>query len=180
MAINYSFREFVKVFQDGTDADAMKDCGGRFPLLTASVNKILGASPEALEEIMKFFPDYVNARKANKTIEQYLNGELDGSESDEAAGEHVEEEKSEVEEEPKPKRGRRKAAPKAEPEVAEESASEDEGEYTGKSAVELFKLCKSKGIKAAPKKPEKYYIELLEKADSEPAKDESEDDDWDI
>lgn len=70
--------------------------------------------------------------------------------------------------------------------VAEEveEAEEDEKEeadnsnpYEGKSAMELFKECKKRGIKAAPKKPAKFYIDLLMKADAEAAEEEA-DDDW--
>lgn len=63
---------------------------------------------------------------------------------------------------------------------SEESDEVDEDPYAGKSAMELFKLCKSRGIKAAPKKPAKFYADLLTKADQ--AADEADgdtDDDWD-
>lgn len=61
---------------------------------------------------------------------------------------------------------------------------EDEGDveakYGGKSAKELFELCKKRGIKAAPKKKADVYIELLKKADAAEAEaDADEDDDWD-
>lgn len=61
--------------------------------------------------------------------------------------------------------------------------AEDEGEaedkYAGKSAKELFELCKKRGIKAAPKKKAEVYIGLLEKADEEAAaEEEADDDDW--
>ena len=76
---------------------------------------------------------------------------------------------------------------KAEPEpVAEESDDEEQqdGKYAGKNAMELFKECKKRGIKAQPKKPVKYYIELLEEDDevvaSESKDDADDDDDWDI
>lgn len=69
-----------------------------------------------------------------------------------------------------------------------ESDDEDEAEaeaeetssnhYDGKSAMELFKLCKQRGIKAAPKKAAKYYVDLLTKADAEASEAESEDEDW--
>lgn len=59
--------------------------------------------------------------------------------------------------------------------------AEDEGDveakYGGKSAKELFELCKKRGIKAAPKKKADVYIELLKKADAAEA--EADDDDWD-
>lgn len=59
----------------------------------------------------------------------------------------------------------------------------DDG-YEGKSAVELYKLCKQRKIKAEQKKPAKYYINLLKKADEEAAaeaeaEDAEEDEEWD-
>lgn len=45
---------------------------------------------------------------------------------------------------------------------------EEEGgeqDYSEMSSVELFKLCKERGIEAAKRKPEKYYIRLLEEDD---------------
>lgn len=56
--------------------------------------------------------------------------------------------------------------------------------YEGKSAMELFKECKARKIKAAPKKPAKYYIDLLVKDDAAKAEttetESDDDDDWDI
>ena len=60
---------------------------------------------------------------------------------------------------------------------------EAESKYEGKSAKELFKLCKERDIEALPKKNEKYYINLLEEDDKahDDWDDEDEDDDtpWD-
>lgn len=61
-----------------------------------------------------------------------------------------------------------KKAAKAEPED-DDDGEEEEDPYAGKSAMELFKECKKRGIKAVPKKPAKHYIELLKKADEEQA-----------
>ena len=61
---------------------------------------------------------------------------------------------------------------------AEDEAEEETGKYDGKKAPELYALCKKRGIKAEPKKPAKYYVGLLEKADAEEAEEEPEDDDW--
>lgn len=71
--------------------------------------------------------------------------------------------------------------------VAEDAEDEAEAEetteanpYEGKSAMELFKECKKRGIKAAPKKTAKFYADLLVKADAEAAEaTEAESDDWD-
>lgn len=70
-------------------------------------------------------------------------------------------------------------------EPAEENTETEENAtpYDGKSAVELFKECKARKLKVAPKKPAKFYVDLLVKddADKAAAKSESEeadDDDW--
>lgn len=68
----------------------------------------------------------------------------------------------------------------------DEDEAEDEAEeqvsYEDMKAVDLYKLCKERKIKAEQKKPAKYYVALLKKADEEAAQaeDEAEDDeDWD-
>lgn len=66
----------------------------------------------------------------------------------------------------------------------EDDVEESGDEYEGKSAVELYKLCKQRKIKAEQKKPAKYYIGLLKKADEEAASeaeanDAEEDEEWD-
>lgn len=58
----------------------------------------------------------------------------------------------------------------------EDDAEESGDEYDGKSAVELYKLCKQRKIKAEQKKPAKYYIGLLKKADEEAAAEAEADD----
>lgn len=67
-------------------------------------------------------------------------------------------------------------------EADDDDAEEAADDYEGKSAVELYKLCKSRKIKAEQKKPAKYYIGLLKKADEEAAEAEdtdADDDEWD-
>lgn len=74
------------------------------------------------------------------------------------------------------------AATEAEAEDAEaEDDATEANPYEGKSAMELFKECKARKIKAAPKKPAKFYADLLIKDDAakaEATEAESEDDDW--
>lgn len=58
----------------------------------------------------------------------------------------------------------------------------EEQDYTGMKAIDLYKLCKERKIKAEQKKPAKYYIDLLKKADAAAAEAEDEADDdeeWD-
>ena len=69
----------------------------------------------------------------------------------------------------------------AEDEVEDEAT--EANPYEGKSAMELFKECKARKIKAAPKKPAKYYVDLLVKDDAAKAAEaesDDDDDDWDI
>ena len=66
---------------------------------------------------------------------------------------------------------------------ADDFGDDDEGsesDYENMSAVELFKLCKDRGIEAAKRKPEKYYTKLLEEDDKahNDWDDEDEDDEW--
>jgi len=74
---------------------------------------------------------------------------------------------------------------------AEDADTEDNtteaNPYEGKSAMELFKECKARKIKVAPKKPAKFYADLLIKDDAAKAEatkvesdDDDDDDDWDI
>lgn len=73
-------------------------------------------------------------------------------------------------------------------EVEDEAEDDDtkSNPYEGKSAMELFKECKARKIKAAPKKSAKYYIDLLVKDDAAKAEatevesNDDDDDDWDI
>lgn len=72
------------------------------------------------------------------------------------------------------------AAEADEAEDVEEDAEETEATnaYEGKSAMELFKECKKRGIKAAAKKPAKFYADLLIKDDEANSESDGEDD-WD-
>ena len=73
------------------------------------------------------------------------------------------------------------AATEAEDAEAEDGATEA-NPYEGKSAMELFRECKARKIKAAPKKPAKFYADLLIKDDAAKAEateaESEEDDDW--
>lgn len=95
------------------------------------------------------------------------------------------------EEEPKKetKKASKGKAKKAEPVVEEDEDdwdTEDDEEkdpYEGKTAMELFKMCKERGIKAKTKMKADAYVKLLKAADAESEAEEAEDDeddDWEI
>lgn len=107
-------------------------------------------------------------------LEKFDRGELD-----------EEEPKKETK---KAKASSKKSAKKAEPVEEEEDDwdTEDEEEtdpYEGKTAMELFKMCKERGIKAKTKMKADAYVKLLKAADAESEAEEAEDDeddDWEI
>ena len=83
----------------------------------------------------------------------------------------------------------KKSTKKAEPVEEEEDDdwdTEDDEEkdpYEGKTAMELFKMCKERGIKAKTKMKADAYVKLLKAADAESEAEEAEDDeddDWEI
>lgn len=90
------------------------------------------------------------------------------------------------EEEPKKetKKASKGKAKKAEPvDEDDDWDTEDEEEkdpYDGKTAMELFKMCKERGIKTKPKQKADAYVKLLKAADAESEAEDDEDDDWEI
>lgn len=182
MARSYTIGEAAKILAEGKDIEAVGDLGRRFPIFTNKFMQALTGDKDAIVEFVGYIPDYVNPRKMEKLI---VSDADESSDKEEAVDEEMTS-KENVEEEQKPKK-RRASKAKAEPElVAEESCDEEQldGKYAGKNAMELFKECKKRDIKAQPKKPVKYYIELLEEDDevvaSESNNDADDDDDWDI
>lgn len=69
------------------------------------------------------------------------------------------------------------AAAEDDEDVEDEEESETT-DYSGMKAMELYKLCKQRKIKADAKKPAKYYIDLLKKADADADEEDAEDEDW--
>lgn len=182
MARSYTIGEAAKILADGNDFEAIGDIGRRFPIFTNKFMQAMTGNKDAIVEFVGYIPDYVNPRK----MEKLIVSDAGESSDEEDVVDEEQTSKEKVEDEPKPKK-RRASKAKAEPEpVAEKSDDEEQqdGKYAGKNAMELFKECKKRGIKAQPKKPVKYYIELLEEDDevvaSESKDDADDDDDWDI
>ena len=97
------------------------------------------------------------------------------------------------EEETKKETKKAKATPKKQAKKEEEPVDEDDDwdteddeekdPYEGKTAMELFKMCKERGIKAKTKMKADAYVKLLKAADAESEAEEAEDDeddDWEI
>lgn len=174
MATNYTFAQAVKVLKDMDDLEAVQDITRRFPIASIVSSKVVAAAGDDFIKLLDVMPEYLTMRKVESGFKHIVT-DGDADEPDADAEEEVEK--------PAPKKRARKANVE-EPE--DETESDGDGEYAGKNAMELFKLCKSRKLKAQPKKPAKYYIDILEKDDAakaeEPAADDTEDDDddWDI
>lgn len=174
MATNYTFAQAVKVLKDMDDLEAVQDITRRFPTASIISSKVVAAAGDDFIKLLGVMPEYLTMRKVESGFKHLVdNGGADEPEAD------VDDEA----EKPTTKKRARKA--KAE-EPEDETEPDSDGEYVGKNAMELFKLCKSRKLKAQPKKPAKYYIDILEKDDAANAKesvaDDTEDDgdDWDI
>lgn len=175
MAVNYTLGQAYDKIVEGTDIEAIADISRRFPLVTIVCAK-LADKQDVCSKLFNSLPAYLTARKVEKGMRGPVD--VDEVEVEDAADEAAEEEK------PAPKkRGRKpKAEPEPEPEADDDADEAEGGKYDGMNAMQLFKECKKRGIKAAPKKPAKFYIELLEKDDAkaDSAETEDEDEDWDI
>lgn len=176
MAANYSVKELLNVLRSSNDPEVLRDAMSRFGLVSKALIEADAISTRATDIMVAMIPDYVNARKANKTIVESL-GDID-AENDADVDDGVEDDIPAKKMEPKPK----KAAKEQEQEV-----ESGENDYHSMKAKDLFDLCKKRGIEAEARHRTKYYIDLLEKADAEsaepvekPAVEADDDDDWDI
>lgn len=206
MARTYTIGEAAKILAEGTDVEAITDIHKRFPMTAQKVLEAFAGGKDAVAEMMGYIPDFITTRKVEKQI---VSGGSAEDDAEDVAGDVAEPDAAEDKPEPKrrgrkpaakadddetedekpaPKKRGRKAKPAPEPESDatedEDSEDEDDGKYSGMNAMQLFKECKKRGIKAAPKKPAKFYIELLEaddaKADDVDDDSDDDDDDWDI
>lgn len=206
---NYTLKEAVEIIAEGKDLEAIADLGKRFPILSIKIARLTAKAEKEIIDLMQYMPEYLTIKKVNNAVKTVNDSKAETEDATEAENKPVEEETAKEVEEPeekenKPvepkKRGRKpkakvKAVPVEEPkaEVEDEAdeepteVEETENNYEGKKAVDLFKLCKSRGLKVTTKKSAKYYIDVLKKDDEAKAKaeakkaEEAEDDDeWDI
>lgn len=168
MAVNYSMKELLEVLRSD-DMDAIGDALRRYSHISVALVKADAIAPGVVDLLVEAIPEYVNARKCNKTLVEAL--EKDAAGNDKPAAKTSDSGKQE----PTSDGG------------DDDDFDGDDGEvaaddYSSMKAMDLFKLCKERGIEAEPKHRTKYYIDLLKKADSEakPASDVDDDDDWDI
>lgn len=168
--MNYSMKELLEVLRSD-DMDAVGDVLRRYSHVSVALVKADAIAPGVVDLLVKMIPDYVNARKCNKTLVEAL--EEDAADSGKSATKASDSGKQEP------------ASDGDDVDEFDDGNEEGVDDYSSMKAMDLFKLCKERGIEAEPKHHTKYYINLLEKADSEakPASDgddDDDDDDWDI
>lgn len=183
MAKNWTVVEALEALKDFNKA-AIADFGKRFPLATVALVKA-GVN---VSDFVSGLPEHITMRKIEGNLKADVE-EVDFEDADETEDEA-----------PKAKRGRkpkaakseedkkaaakaRRDARKAKAKAAEvddedEEEGDSENDYSGMNAVELFKLCKKRGITAQPKRKAAEYIELLKAADNSSDDSEDEGDDW--
>ena len=164
MAKNWTMKEALEAVATG-NKEGLQDLGRRFPLT------IIALAKGDIETIINALPDYITARKIESVLK---DGVQETSDDD-----NVEVEEEVVEEKPakaKKEKAAKKPAKEEQVEEDEDDETSDEIDYSSMNAVELFKLCKKRGIKVEPKQKATVYVKALKAADE--ATNEENDDDW--
>lgn len=190
------FSEFVECFPDYLTANKMNGYIKAKVLTDDSTNESEEDASEEKNESVK--PEKQEKKKAEKKPKKQEDEEDDSEDEEETESDYDSMTTSKlwvlVKSRPEAKKYIKGNARKAEliealkkadaeggsdAEEDDDAGSEETTGYSDMTALELFKECKKRGIKATPKKKEKYYIELLEKDDASKAEADDDDDDWD-
>ena len=163
MAKNYTLAEAAKVIAEGKDYEALQDIGRRFPLTLAAIAKM--GNNEGAIELINALPEHITARKIESILKDgVVETEVDTDDDDEVKT------PDEVKEEKKERKPRKK---KEEVKEETETNTEDD-EYSGMSAMELYKLCKKRGLKVEPKQKHDVYAKALRDDDAKESEDDCE------
>lgn len=178
MAKNWTVKEAYDAIVKG-DKEAIADIGKRYPMVLAALAK------GDVGVIIGGIPDYVTARKMNDVFKGDVEDVESDTDSDDETlvkkGKKAPQSEDEKRAKAKARREARKAKKEAE-EVEEDDEEvddepeevDDEPDYSSMNAIELYKLCKKRGLKPEQKQKPAVYIKMLKAADEQ----ESEDDDW--
>lgn len=197
---NWTIKEAVEVIKSGTDAEAIKEIARINPLFVVAVAKDdVATLASMMGEKFTVRRLEINGAVANEDAEDEVMNAPEAEATEEAGDEDLNSmstkqlmalcDKRGIK---VPHYGKNKQfyldalqnagdATEAEEEAEAEEVEEATDAYEGKSAMELFKECKKRGIKVEAKKNAKYYIAALKKADEVEAEEEAEDeaDGWD-
>ena len=167
MAKNWTVAEATKVVREGKNKADIMDITKRFPLFALAVKTEAG-----IVEMLKAAPEAFTARRFDTALREASGVSEDAETSEEVVEtESKPVEKKTVEKKPAEKKASSKKGTKK---------AEAEDEYSGKTAKELYSLCKERGLKVEAKRSEAVYIKALKKDDAAKVAEASEeDDDWD-
>jgi len=162
------------------DVSAIADFGKRFPIATAALAK--SGANDGLDILIGAMPDRVTMRTLEMVLKDGVEPIEDDAEVEAPAEKPVKKEKKaekkqteEKAEKPAKKATKAKKVEKPVEDDAEGEEAEGATDYSEMGAVDLFKLCKKRGIKVEPKQKASVYIKALEADD---AKANDADDDW--
>ena len=194
---NWTIKDAVAVIQNGKDTEAIKEIAKHFPVFFMAVAKNdLGAVAAMMTDKMTVRRLQVEAADADEDNDEAEEVEAtDDVDTSDDGGDDLESmsTKQLIELCGKrgikvPKYGKNKAFYIAAlQDGGEEAEAEDDGDddteddpYAGKNAIQLYSLCKKRGLKVKPKQKAAVYLEALKKADAAESEDtdDDQDDDW--
>lgn len=196
---NWTIKDAVAAIQNGKDTEAIKEIAKHFPVFFMAVAKNdLGAVAAMMTDKMTVRRLQMEAAEASDDAAEVKDVEEadEDVEEAEAAENNIGTEDLEGMSTKKlielcgkrgikvPKYGKNKKfyleALQGGSDDAEEEAQEEEDQYAGKNAIQLYSLCKKRGLKVKPKQKAAVYLEALKAADAEASDAEDDaDDDWD-
>lgn len=194
MAKNWTLKEAVQVITEGTDKAAIQELGKKFPITVVAIAK-MGAN-EGTQTIFGAMPEHMTMLKMERALKEGIEdteedavAEAEDGDANEAADTDLSSMTTKQLYNLCIKRGIKAnkygksksyyiellegGSDQAEDEAEDE---EEKSKYSEMSAVELYKLCKKRGIKVEPKQKAAVYVAALEKADA--AAEPEEEDDW--
>lgn len=177
MAKKWTLKEVAETIWEGTDTDAVIEACKRFPMTCIAIAR---SRKEDVEKFLNGIPDYVTPLGFERQLKGVSSDGPEAEAEEEEAMNPPEETEVPAEEDPKERKRRvdrerqqRKRAKDKDIKESEETAGEEQpesGKYDEIGAVELFKMCKARGLAVQPKKPQRFYIDLLEADDAEKEK----------
>lgn len=195
MAKNWTLKEAVQVITEGTDKAAIQELGKKFPITVVAIAK-MGAN-EGIQTIFGAMPEHMTMLKMERALKEGIEdteedavAEAEDGDASEAADTDLSSMTTKQLYNLCIKRGikaNKYGKPKSyyielleggsdQAEDEGEDEEEEKSKYGEMSAVELYKLCKKRGIKVEPKQKAAVYVAALEKADA--AAEPEEEDDW--
>lgn len=200
---NWTIKDAVAVIQNGKDTEAIKEIAKHFPVFFMAVAKNdLGAVAAMMTDKMTVRRLQMEAAEGEEDSDEDADDEVEDVEAEATSDADASDDGEDLESMSTkqlialcgkrgikvPKYGKNKAFYIAVlQDGGEEAEAEDDGDddaeddpYAGKNAIQLYSLCKKRGLKVKPKQKAAVYLEALKAADAEVSDAEDDaDGDWD-